>query len=132
MVTYSQYPGLAMGPSAQVVIMSKITPAAPPCMTLLMLQYAGVILSEKVADERMAGSGIANCWSGVDVLVDGCPTDASSRIASDISRLSKPLYFSLSTTSQYLCRELLRLDMEMSLAVLPLEDGFHGCQGLLP
>lgn len=33
--THVQNPGLATGPSAMVVSMSKITPAAPPCMTPL-------------------------------------------------------------------------------------------------
>lgn len=36
-VTYSQYPGLDRGAKATVVHISKITPAAPPCMTPLML-----------------------------------------------------------------------------------------------
>lgn len=33
--THVQNPGLATGPSAIVVSMSKMTPAAPPCMTPL-------------------------------------------------------------------------------------------------
>lgn len=33
--THVQNPGLATGPSAMVVSMSNMTPAAPPCMTPL-------------------------------------------------------------------------------------------------
>lgn len=33
--THDQNPGLATGPSAMVVSMSKMTPAAPPCITPL-------------------------------------------------------------------------------------------------
>lgn len=39
METYSQDPGVAIGPSANVVHISKITPAAPPCITPLRLVY---------------------------------------------------------------------------------------------
>lgn len=85
--TYSQYPGLARGPRALVVSMSKMTPAAPPCMALLRLQYAGVIFKEKVADARMEAAGISALPR---LLVDGGPMDASSSTASDIKALSKP------------------------------------------
>lgn len=33
---YSQYPSWAIGPNATVVSISKITPAAPPCITPFM------------------------------------------------------------------------------------------------
>ena len=45
---YSQNPGLASGPSAVVVHMSNITPAAPPCMTPLIFVYRSSIRNSKV------------------------------------------------------------------------------------
>lgn len=77
-----------------------MTPAAPPCITLFRLQYAGVISSEKVADARIEGAGACSSTAGLSVL--GGPREASSSTASPIKRLSNPLKSCLATMSQYL------------------------------